>query len=171
MRLHARVLVAVTSILTALFTAAIQPAHQAAAGGGGTPEADMAFVEQMLFATPLKTFASDAKNRVGPDGTGGDTWFDWSTDFCSAPLVGNTGRSFNFTEPCRRHDFGYRNTKLLDERYGAGLYWNGTTRKRIDLQFLADMKSGCRTRSVLLMPTCMSWAYTYYGAVRTFGGP
>lgn len=171
MRLRARVLVAVTSILTALFTAAIQPAHQAAAGGGGTPEADMAFVEQMLFATPLKTFASDAKNRVGPDGAGGDTWFDWSTDFCSAPLVGNTGRSFNFTEPCRRHDFGYRNTKLLDERYGAGAYWNGTIRKRIDQQFLADMKASCRARSVLLLPTCMSWAYTFYGAVRTFGGP
>jgi len=171
MRLHARVLVAVTSILTALFTAAIQPAHRAAAGGGGTLEADTAFVEQMLFATPLKTFTSDAKNRIGPDGAVGDTWFDWSTDFCSAPLIGNTGRSFNFTEPCRRHDFGYRNTKLLDARYGAGASWNGISRRRIDQQFLADMKATCRARSVLLLPTCMSWAYTFYGAVRTFGGP
>jgi len=171
MRLNARVLVAVTSILTALFTAAIQPAHRAAAGGGGTLEADTAFVEQMLFATPLKTFTSDAKNRIGPDGNVGDTWFDWSTDFCSAPLIGNTGRSFNFTEPCRRHDFGYRNTKLLDDRYGAGASWNGTSRRRIDQQFLADMKATCRARSVLLLPTCMSWAYTFYGAVRTFGGP
>jgi len=171
MRLNARVLVAVTSILTALFTAAIQPAHRAAAGGGGTLEADTAFVEQMLFATPLKTFTSDAKNRIGPDGNVGDTWFDWSTDFCSAPLIGNTGRSFNFTEPCRRHDFGYRNTKLLDARYRAGASWNGISRRRIDQQFLADMKATCRARSVLLLPTCMSWAYTFYGAVRTFGGP
>ena len=112
-----------------------------------------------------------AKNRIGPDGGSGDSWFDWSTDFCSAPLVGNTGRSFNFTEPCRRHDFGYRNTKLLDQRYGEGRYWNGESRRRVDQQFLADMKASCRARSVLLLPTCMSWAYTFYGAVRTFGGP
>ena len=171
MRRNARVLVAVTSILTALFTAAIRSAGPAEATGGGTPAADTAFVQQMLFATPLKAFTADAKNQTGPDGVGGDTWFDWSTDFCSAPLVGNTGRSFNFTDPCRRHDFGYRNTKLLDDRYGDGAYWNGDSRKRIDQQFLADMKGSCRARSVLLLPTCMSWAYTFYGAVRTFGGP
>ena len=171
MRRLAHVLVAVTSTLTALITASIDSGGPALAGGGGTEVADSAFVEQMLFATPLQAFTADSKNRIGPDGDVADTWFDWSTDFCSAPLVGNTGRSFNFTEPCRRHDFGYRNTKLLDQRYGDARHWNGDSRRRIDQQFLADMKSGCRTRSVLLMPTCMSWAYTYYGAVRTFGGP
>lgn len=171
MRRSARVLVAVTSMLTALFTTAIHPGGQASAGGAGTAAGDSAFVEQMLFATPLRTFTADAKNRIGPDGHSGDSWFDWSTDFCSAPLVGNTGRSFNFTEPCRRHDFGYRNTKLLDERYGSGQYWNHESRRRIDVQLLSDMTASCWARSVLLVPTCLSWAYTFYGAVRTFGGP
>jgi len=170
MRRLAGVLVAVTSLLTVLLTP-VSSSATAMAAEGGTATTDSEFVEAMLFATPLQTFSVDAKNRIGPDGGSGDTWFDWSTDFCSAPLVGNTGRSFNFTEPCRRHDFGYRNTKLLDERYGAGQYWNAGMRKRIDLQFLADMKVSCRHRSVLLVPTCMSWAYTFYGAVRTFGGP
>jgi len=171
MRRTAHVLVAVTSILTALVSATLPFRLNAASAGSGSAVDDSAFVEQLLFATPLKRFSTDAKNRIGPDGQAGDSWFDWSTDFCSAPLLGNTGRSFNFTEPCRRHDFGYRNTKLLDDRYGHGLYWNGAARKRIDLQFLADMKASCRVRSMLLVPTCLSWAYTFYGAVRTFGGP
>lgn len=171
MRQLARVLVAVTSMLTVVCTSVVQPSTAAWAGGGGTAVGDSAFVERMMFATPMNVFTADAKGRVGPDGVGGDTWFEWSTDFCTAPLVGNTGRSFNFTEPCRRHDFGYHNAKLLDKRYGAGRYWNATTRKRIDGQFLADMKNHCRGRSFMIEPTCMSWAYTFYSAVRAFGGP
>jgi hypothetical protein len=169
MRRCARVLVAVTSLLTALFVAfAASPAPVVAVGSAAS---DSAFVDQMLFHTSLSAFVADAKSHLGPDGRVGDAWFDWSTDFCSAPLVGNTGRSFNFTDPCRRHDFGYRNSKLLDQRYGAGRYWNGDARKRIDQQFLADMKATCRGRFFLNIPPCMSWAYTFYSVVRAAGGP
>jgi hypothetical protein len=171
MRHLARVLVAVTSVLTAVSILDPDVAATAWASGGGTAAADQAFVERMEFATPLGAFSDAARHRTGPDGRSGDGWFDWSTDLCSAPLVGNTGRTFNFTEPCRRHDFGYRNSKLLDHRYGAGRYWNGTARKRIDQQFLADMLSHCASRRVIDRPTCMSWAYTFYGAVRVAGGP
>ena len=38
---------------------------------------------------------------------------DWSNDGCSAPIVGSEGRSFNFRPACDRHDFGYRNLKIL----------------------------------------------------------
>jgi len=171
MRQLARVLVAVTSVLTAVSILDPDVAAPAWASGGGTVAVDQAFVEQMQFATPLGAFSDAARRHVGPDGRSGDSWFDWSTDLCSAPLIGNTGRTFNFTEPCRRHDFGYRNSKLLDRRYGAGRYWNSTARKRIDQQFLADMLGHCASRRIIDRPPCMSWAYTFYGAVRVAGGP
>jgi hypothetical protein len=101
---------------------------------------------------------------------GADPWFDWSTDFCSAPLIGNTGRSFNFTNSCRRHDFGYRNLQLLDHRYGTH-GWNGTSRRRVDQQFLADMQSHCRARPWYDEPPCFAWAAAFYSAVRVAGGP
>jgi Prokaryotic phospholipase A2 len=90
-----------------------------------------------------------------------DDRLDWSTDHCSAPLVGSTGLSFDFTDACIRHDFGYRNSKelgLFDER-----------KDEIDNRFLDDMKDHCSTRSILLQGRCYQWAYTFYYAVRAFG--
>ena len=86
---------------------------------------------------------------------------DWSTDYCSN--VPDTGVSFNFINPCTRHDFGYRNYK----RYGI---FTSTNRKFIDDKFLADMKDHCSTRSIFLKPSCYETAYTYYAGVRALGG-
>jgi hypothetical protein len=102
----------------------------------------------------------------------GDRWFDWTTDWCSAPLVGSTGRSFDFRAPCRRHDFGYRNLQLLERRYaGAGRYWNNTSRRRVDQQLLTDMRTHCKARPWYEEATCRLWADTFYAAVRVAGGP
>ena len=152
MRHLPRVLVAVTSVLTV--------ASPAFAGSVHSAVADRAYIERMMFSTPMSGFLA---------AVGTDQWFDWSTDFCSAPLVGNTGRSFNFTNACRRHDFGYRNLHLLDRRYGGG-YWNPVTRHRVDRQFLADMKAHCWSRPWYDEPTCFGWAETFYAAVRVAGG-
>ncbi len=121
---------------------------------------DLAYVDRMLFDTSIHDFQQAA--------THGDPWFDWSSDGCSAPLVGNTGRSFDFTEPCRRHDFGYRNLRLLDRRYGVD-DWSSASRKQVDAQFLSDMRAHCHGRSILLRPTCYAWAETFYAAVRVAG--
>src|SRR5437879_1240621 len=40
-----------------------------------------------------------------------DYAFDWSTDFCSASPDEPLG--FDFRLPCARHDFGYRNYKVV----------------------------------------------------------
>ena len=146
-------LVAVTSVLTVASPASAGPVHSASA--------DQAFIERMLYATPISGFIA---------AVGSDTWFDWTTDFCSAPLIGSTGRSFNFTNACRRHDFGYRNLQLLDRRYGGG-HWIGSTRRSVDQQFLADMKRHCWARPWYDEPTCLAWAETFYVAVRVAGGP
>ncbi len=154
MRFRFAVLVAVTSLLTV-----VSPAH-----AGPSATSDWAFVSRMAFSVPLSTFTATRAH--------GDSWFDWSTDGCSAPLVGDTGRSFDFREACIRHDFGYRNLRLLESRYGSGrTYWNATNRKRVDQQFLNDMKAHCRGRAFTLRPTCNLWADIYFRAVRIAGGP
>ena len=163
----ARVLVAVTSLLLAAFPSA----HTALAVGNNAVD-DSAYVQHLVFNMTLRQFSNAARTRVGLQGAAGDTRFDWSTDLCSAPLVGNTGRSFNFTEPCRRHDFAYRNTHLLERRYGGGgKFWNSTSRKRIDLRFLDDTKAQCASRSIFDRPSCYAWAYAFYGAVRLVARP
>ncbi|MEP7203076.1 MAG: phospholipase A2 [Ilumatobacteraceae bacterium] len=147
------VLVAVTSVLTV--------ASPASAGSLHSASADQAFVEEMLYATPMGGFVA---------AVGTDTWFDWSTDLCSAPLVGSTGRTFNFSNACRRHDFGYRNLQLLDHRYG-GHQWNSASRHRVDRLFHDDMRRHCWSRAWYDEPTCLAWAETFYAAVRIAGGP
>lgn len=180
MRYRRAVLVAVTSFLTVLSPPGLSPHGPALANGpasasrphllGRAPrdrpahdaDGDWAAVQHLLFGVPLAQFIAATRT--------GDRWFDWSSDGCSAPLVGSTGLSFDFTDSCRRHDFGYRNLKLLDRRYGLGRFWNAANRRRVDDRFLADMLGHCATRSVLLRSSCERWARTYYTAVRWFGG-
>lgn len=164
MRFRLAVLVAVTSILTVVSPVAAGPAAAARPAVAHSAALDWAYVQQQLSQVSLRTFVATIAT--------GDRWFDWSNDGCSAPLVGDTGFSFNFRDPCRRHDFGYRNAKLLEKRYGKGAtYWNSTNRQRVDQQFLADMKGHCRSRALTLQVQCFSWAQTFYTAVRIAGGP
>ncbi len=157
MRHVLRVLVAVTSVLTV--------ASPVFAGSTHTPAGDLAYINRMVFDVPLREFVRIA-------GAPADRWYDWSTDLCSAPMVGSTGRTFDFRDACRRHDFGYRNLQRLESRSGTGhTYWNGTTRRRVDQQLLADMKAHCRNRHLWDQPSCYAWAATFYAAVRAFGGP
>jgi hypothetical protein len=178
-RVLLRLLVATTSVLVAdspvLTGHASLVAH---ADRFRDPVADLAHVERLLHAVPLAEFV-----RIV---SAGDRWFDVSTDWCSAPLVGSTGRSFDFRAPCRRHDFGYRNLQLLDARYSCprrppgqvcastgspGTYWNTRSRRRVDQRFLDDMRGHCRSRPWHESAACLGWAETFSTAVRTFGGP
>lgn len=165
MRRRIAVLVAVTSVLTVVSPVfAGPPVPRRPVTLGHSAPGDWRYVHRELFEVSLRQFIADT--------TTGDRWYDWSTDGCSAPLLGDTGRSYNFRESCRRHDFGYRNLRLLERRYGLGRdFWNATNRRRVDQQFLADMKAHCRGRSLLLQPSCLAMAHTYYTAVRVAGGP
>ncbi len=165
MRFTNRVLVAVTSFLTVLSPALDGP-HIARAipAIGGSAAGDIAFVEQVMFHTSIAGFARLAGL--------GDPWFDWTTDGCSAPFIGSTGRTFDFRAPCRRHDFGYRNLARMEQRYGSGAtFWNASSRLRVDRQLRADMTEHCQTRRWLDRPSCLAWADTFYAAVRVAGGP
>ncbi|MFM8562277.1 MAG: phospholipase A2, partial [Acidimicrobiia bacterium] len=163
------ILVAVASSLTAPSVSVTDPASTAGR------------VEVLMFQTSLASFVSTSRSPQGVD-----TSLDWSTDRCSAPFVGSTGRSFDFTAACLRHDFGYRNYKMLDRTFNCplrtpgtacsdgtwayGRWWNASNRARLDGQFKKDLFGHCASRPVWDRPTCRAWASTFYTAVRTFGG-
>jgi opacity protein-like surface antigen len=162
MRSTTRVLVAVTSILTVLSPAVA--GSSVAAAIGGSAAGDIAYVEQLLFHTDIDDFMRIAAH--------GDPWFDWSTDWCSAPFVGSTGRTFDFRAPCRRHDFGYRNLQRMEHRYGSGAtFWNSASRARVDRQLHSDLTTHCHARRWTDRASCLRWADVFFAAVRVAGGP
>ena len=117
--------------------------------------------ERLVFRTSLDAFVQTA------DSERRDSRLDWSTDGCSAPVIESTGRSFDFTDACRRHDFAYRNIARLD----GGKHWTSRMRARIDSVFLRDMRSDCATRPRVARASCRNWATLFHTIVRARGGP
>ena len=117
--------------------------------------------ETLLFRTSLPAFVAITDSLVR------DVRLDWSTDGCSAPIVQSTGRSFDFYDACRRHDFGYRNMS----RFKNGRVWSNALRLRIDAQFRRDARASCIFKIRLTKMQCLVWAETYFRAVRSFGAP
>lgn len=117
--------------------------------------------ETLLFRTSLSAFVAIADTATH------DVRLDWSTDGCSAPIVQSTGRSFDFYNACRRHDFGYRNMS----RFKNGRAWSQALRLRIDGQFRKDARASCTSKLRLTKVQCLAWAETYYRAIRSFGAP
>lgn len=120
---------------------------------------DMATIDMVLFDLELATFIRQrsALRRTYPQ-------LIWTTDGCSAPIVGESGRSFNFRNACIRHDFGYRNYKA------RGLF-STDSRMRIDEQFRRDLFTLCAPRVRTFKVRCAAWAEIFFAAVRSAGGP
>ncbi len=158
-----RVTVALATIAIALFALLVptSPAHAV----GPDPATDLMTITR-LESTTMAEF-QHARVAAEP------AWLDWTNDGCSTPSpigLGDTGRSFNFRAACQRHDFGYRNLKSYDHRFGAH-QWNAANRLRVDTMLLADMRADCGPRSILQRYNCRAWADVYYRAVRIAGGP
>ena len=118
---------------------------------------DVAFVSRITFETDLTAFARQRSMlaRTYPH-------LDWSTDGCSAPIVGSEGRTFDFRIPCARHDFAYRNFTalgVLDE----------TLRARIDDQFRRDLYRSCERQVRTRRVRCVAWAELFVEVVRRVG--
>lgn len=120
---------------------------------------DIATIDYVIFNLDLVTFMRQrfSLRRAYPQ-------LDWTTDGCSAPLVGESGRSFNFRNACIRHDFGYRNYKA------RGLF-DSDTRTRLDEQFRRDLEALCAPKVRTFKVRCVAWAEIFFAAVRAAGGP
>jgi len=132
----------------------------------------------LVAATPVEAATLEQKIAVlsdwsQPNATSYNNWnagrlnqgawtdygFDWSTDYCSASPDQPLG--FDFRLPCHRHDFGYRNFKLVSA-FDAN-------KSRIDDSFYFDLRTVCARYNAFVRPACYSLAWTYYQAVKTFG--
>jgi hypothetical protein len=116
--------------------------------------------ESLVFQKSLSAFISSA-NRANRDQR-----LNWTTDGCSAPVVGSSGRTFNFYDACRRHDFAYRNFLRLDN----GKWWTESFRARVDAVFKKDMTTDCVKRNAIDKRSCMAWVKIFYEAVRAYSG-
>ncbi len=111
-------------------------------------------ITRIAFDLDLTTFARQRTtlSRAYPE-------LDWSTDGCSAPLIGSEGRTFDFRIPCARHDFSYRNFTalgLLDE----------PLRARVDEQFRKDLYRSCERQLRTRRVRCVAWAELFVEVVR-----
>ena len=125
------------------------------------PRPVVAVVHELVFDTPLTDFVRTASSPTR------DRRLDWRTDLCSAPVLGSSGHSFDFSRACRRHDFAYRNFSRMD----AGRRWTASLRARVDAVFRGATRAECLPRRATLRVRCMLWAETYYRAVRIYAGP
>lgn len=154
------IMATLASPTSAIASPSVSPSASPLSPIASTPSAVTA-VHRAVFRMTLARFVALADS---PDR---DHRLDWSTDGCSAPVVGGSGRSFDFTGPCRRHDFAYRNYKALDN----GSWWTPRMRHRIDRVFHRDMLGDCQRRGGTTRRMCRAWAGTFYRAVRTYAGP
>lgn len=118
-------------------------------------------VDTLMFRQPLSAFIKEA------DSPKHDTRLDWTTDGCSAPVVGSTGRTFDFYNACRRHDFAYRNYARIQ----SGKLWTSVLRARVDAVFKKDMLADCTRRPIADRASCKGWMDLFYSVVRTYAGP
>ena len=121
-------------------------------------------VDQLVFNTPLSRFRLERGRAKRAQ-----SWLNPSTDGCSAPLIGSSGRSFNFRLACERHDFAYANYSLLSAR-GIDVEWNEALRASVDDQFQRDMQSLCAVRRKSERLRCDAWTIVFFHTVRIAAG-
>jgi hypothetical protein len=127
--------------------------------GMTVPPSDKQIVDHAVFEMSLRDFVRQRFSLRRAH-----RHLDWTTDYCSAPIVGNEGRSFNFRNACMRHDFAYRNYRRL------GIF-DAAARSAIDAVFHADLVSSCLPKRVSVRLRCLSWAQVFFETIRVVGGP
>lgn len=123
------------------------------------PPDDKVLVDRVVFEMSLRDFV-----RARTSMRRAHRHLDWATDYCSAPIVGNEGRSFNFRGACIRHDFAYRNYRRLG-------VLDAPLRNAVDDVFHGDLVDSCLPKRVSLRLRCLAWAEVFFESVRVAGGP
>ena len=164
-----RQLAASTVAIIVLTCASASPVIAASSRGESTVATasapDRGIVDRLVFDTPLKRFRIERTRakRI-------HRWLITSTDGCSAPIVGSSGRSFNFRLACERHDLAYANYSVLS-RLSLGVEWNASLRAKVDDRFQRDLQDTCSKRRHSERLRCDAWAVLFFHAVRLAAGP
>jgi hypothetical protein len=126
---------------------------------------DRAVVDRLVFETPLARFRVERSRAKRAH-----HWLITATDGCSAPVVGSTGKSFDFRVACERHDLAYANYSVL-ARLNLGVAWDAEMRARVDDQFQRDLQESCARRRHSERLRCDAWVVVFFHAVRLAAGP
>ncbi|KAL8800267.1 MAG: hypothetical protein Q9182_005291 [Xanthomendoza sp. 2 TL-2023] len=116
-----------------------------------------AAVDNLVFNVPMPEFLAAKQARNPP-------CFDWSDDGCSCSPDQPEG--FNFLPACYRHDFGYRNNKVL-RRFDAAM------KERVDNNLQRDLYDICNQFAGLQAAKgveCRRIADIYVGVVKKAPG-
>ncbi len=121
-----------------------------------------------LLAKNADQFAAMASN---PSFRSRNGQLDFTSDGCSnwflPDHMNDTGATYDFTNACWHHDFGYRNYRRF--KAGGLVPDPEGSRSRLDAMFRADMDANCAPRPAWQRPTCYSRADLYYFLVRVYG--
>lgn len=149
----------ILAIVTAVLFGLLSPANAIAAPQGKSPET---ITDTYLFGFSVPEFLRARKEKRH------DAELIWASDGCTIPEELSAEqkrrlREFNFTNPCLRHDFGYRNYRNQGRM-------NEANRKRIDDRFAVDMRGVCdKIPDAARKQRCIDMGVLYYAAVRRFG--
>jgi hypothetical protein len=128
-----------------------------------TPAAAVTSAEKLAVMSSFSQTSAGSYNSWNSARLNQPAWatynFDWSTDYCSSSPDQPLG--FDFRLSCHRHDWGYRNYKLMGQ-FPAN-------KTRIDNAFYSDLRRRCATYNSVVRPACYALAWTYYEAVAVFG--
>ena len=152
-----RVLLATTFALAAVFVSA------GPASAAPSYSSQMTDLNRHINAYWMGQFLYNRSHRF----TNGLNYMDWSTDGCSAPVLGNG--PYNFYNACLRHDFGYRNLKRIESTFRQDT-WRWRNKANVDTIFGLDMDDRCREFNWFARQPCYGLSSSYETAVRTFGG-
>ena len=134
-----------------------------ALGVAATPAAAATTAEKLAVMSSFSQTSATSYNSWNAARLNQGAWaayaFEWGTDYCSASPDQPLG--FDFRLSCHRHDWGYRNYKVMGQ-FPAN-------KARIDSAFYEDLKRKCATYNAIVRPVCYGLAWTYYEAVSTFG--
>ena len=111
------------------------------------------WVDRLSFGMSLDAFFLIKEDAVGFE------FLDWSDDGCSGPTPQFLEAEQLFTDSCLRHDFCYRNNRILGRT---------DLKESCDVQMGVDMARACEADG-LNKATCERWATTYFSAVVTLG--
>lgn len=134
---------------------------------GVTPDSRCSMPGVDTFIASLNYYA-DMPMGVWGQHSIGQYWciFRWDDDSCTgAP---ESTYWYDFTWPCKRHDFGYRNLQKAEGHYGPDI-WRERNKRVADTQFRRDMYTHCASRTFYQRPLCWNSAASYYFGVCNYG--